>query len=186
MKMSLKDIIMTAVNIINESNEIVGCRNNPSYLTFSNFFKDVNYYTNNLMAFSVLAGTKAYKEAISSMYFKNAEDWPLLIYSIKKNFSFKLIKKRLINYRIHDKSMMSFSRNPKLDLTESQKQLKIEIINILKKNLHDAPTLSSKYGTYIQLLEAKNSLKKLNFLFKILKLFNFKYLLFRLLTLFIK
>ena len=77
-----KDIIMTAVNIINESNEIIGFRNNPSYLTFSNFFKDVNYYTNNLMAFSVLAGTKSYKKAISSMYFKNAEDWPLLILSL--------------------------------------------------------------------------------------------------------
>lgn len=177
-------IIMTAVNIINEDNEIIGSRDNPSSLAFTKCFGDVNYYTNNLMAFSVLAGTHIYKNAISSMYYRNIEDWPLLIYALKTNMAFKLVKHRLVNYRIHDRSIMAGFRDGRLVLSESQKQLKIEVIRILENNLAEAPTLSSKYGVYVQLLQAKYARKKLYFLFKILKLLNLKYLLFRLLTFF--
>lgn len=177
-------IIMTAINIINETNEIVGYRDNPSPLTFTKYFNDVNYYTNNLMSFSVLAGTHIYKNAISSMYYRNVEDWPLLVYAVKTNMAFKLVKQRLVNYRIHDKSIMAGLRDEKLVLSDSQKQLKKEIISILVNNLAEAPTLSSKYGVYVQLLQAKYSRKKLYFVFQILKFFNFKYVLFRLLAFF--
>jgi hypothetical protein len=178
-------LVMSSVNIINEHNEITGYRKNPSKLHFSNFFKDVNFYTNPLMSFSVLARADLYKEAIESLYIRNIEDWPLLIYAINSNTEFKLIDKPLVNYRIHDKSIMANQRKPLKEITEHQRSYAENIKEILTNNYNIAPTLSSRYGTYIQFLKYKYSEKPFMIGFVLfLKIFNFKYIVFRLILLF--
>ena len=176
-------VYMTDVSIINEKNEIIGYRKCPSRITFNKFFKDINYYTNNLMAFSVLAGKDVYSEALKSMpFYKNAEDWPFLIYTIKNNFNYKIINERLIEYRVHENSISHFISNKSKNLTDHQRTLRNEIINMLEIHSKEAPTISSRFGSYIQLLSYNNTNFILNKLVNTLKYINVKYVLYRLLS----
>ena len=176
-------LIMSAVNIINEANEVVGYRDNPSPLTFSNWFIDVAYYTNPLLSFSILAGPNVYKNAITAMYYRNVEDWPLLMYAVKSDIKFKLVEKKLVDYRIHEKSIMAHTRSKSHAMTDHQKLYEEEIIGILKENLRFAPTMSARYGTYIQILTYKYRSTNAAIIIRFLKLLNIKYLIFRVLIL---
>ena len=175
-----QSIIMTAVNIINEANEIVGFRDNPSPLTFTKYFNDINYYINPLLSFSVMAGKEVYRNAIKAMYFRNVEDWPLLIYAVTTNKKFILIEKRLVNYRVHDKSIMAHARNYRLKATIHQQQYNNEIIGILRRNASIAPTIWAQYGALVQLLNHKYKARCLKPVFFFLKLTNLKYVAYRL------
>ncbi|MDB3900578.1 glycosyltransferase family 2 protein [Luminiphilus sp.] len=178
-----KTLIMSAVNIINEANEVVGYRDNPSQLTFSKWFIDVAYYTNPLLSFSLLAGPNVYKNAITAMYYRNVEDWPLLMYAVKSDMKFKLVEKKLVDYRIHEKSIMAHTRSKSHAMTDHQKAYEEEIIGILKENLRFAPTMSSRYGAYIQILTYKYRSTNAATIIRFLKLLNIKYLIFRVLIL---
>ena len=176
-------LIMSAVNIINEANEVVGYRENPSPLTFSKWFIDVAYYTNPLLSFSLLTGPNVYKNAITAMYYRNVEDWPLLMYAVKSDMKFKLVEKKLVDYRIHEKSIMAHTRSKTHVMTDHQKAYEEEIIGILKENLRFAPTMSARYGAYIQMLAYKYRATNIAIIIKVLKLLNIKYLIFRILIL---
>ena len=173
-------IIMTAVNIINEANEIIGSRDNPSPLTFTKYFNDVNYYINPLLSFSVLAGKEVYTKAIKAMYFRNVEDWPLLIYAVKNKIKFILVEKRLVSYRVHDKSIMAHARDNRLKPTAHQQQYNNEIMGILRRNASMAPSIWARYGAFLQLLNYKYSASRLSLVFFFLKLTNLKYVTYRL------
>lgn len=176
-----KTIIMSSVYLINEDSKIIGIRKNPPFFTFSKLFKDLGYYTNPLLSFSLLAAPEVYKSAIQSMYYRNIEDWPLLMFALKTGIEFKLVNRELVSYRVHDKSIISHTRSNTLAMTPHQAAYEREIIGILKENLSCAPTVSSRYGSYIQILAYRYRSTKANFFIKIMKLLNIKYIIFRVL-----
>ena len=177
-------IIMTSVNIINEANEIIGFRENPSPLTFTKYFKDVNYYINPLLSFSILTGKEVYEKAINGMYSRNVEDWPLLIYAVEANLNFILVEQKLVSYRVHDNSITGFARDNRLNPTTHQKQYNTEIMNILRRNASIAPTIWARYGAFLQLLNYKHSASPLSFMVFFLKGTNLKYVVYRLCVLY--
>jgi hypothetical protein len=138
------------------------------------------------MSFSVLAGKSIYKKALTERYYRNSEDWSLLMYAVVHGIKFKLVREKLVNYRIHEKSIMVSFNDKSLKPTKVQVALNKEIIDTLEHNLRIAPSLSSKYGTFLQILRLKCTNDYLLGIIKLLKIFNIKFILYRLISKIIK
>jgi glycosyltransferase involved in cell wall biosynthesis len=176
-------IVLSDMNLIDKDSEFIAKRKSLSpYFYESNWLKTANLYINTINAPTVMIGRESLLLALDETKAKNAEDWPVLRFCISRNFDFKVCRKPLIKYRLHQGSLSS-SYNSSTKTKKSVNKISDQVEILLNENKFLADFLSARIGIYIQLKILKTD-KDLNRLaLKALKLVNIQYVIFRTLAL---
>ena len=128
-----------------------------------------------------MIGSKNFLNALNLTKVKNAEDWPILSYSIRYSLNFDVISTKLVKYRIHDSSLSSsYNFNqPSFDISN---KIKEEVIILLKENYEKTNNVFAWIGIYLQLKKLMSKNKFAYFFYTCMKIINPQYVIFRLIN----
>tara|TARA_B100001250_G_scaffold414037_1_gene450342 strand:- start:5686 stop:7257 length:1572 start_codon:yes stop_codon:yes gene_type:complete len=176
-------IVLSGMNLIDRNSDFISKRSSLSpYFYENHWLKTANLYINTINAPSVMIGRETLLAALNETKVKNAEDWPVLRFCISKNIDFKVSKKILVNYRLHQSSLSS-SYNSSIKTKKNINRIIDQVEILLNENNVLANSFSVRLGIYIQLkiLKADSSLER--FAYKAIKLANVQFCIFRILAL---
>lgn len=176
-------IILSDMNLIDSDSEFIGKRKSLSpYFYENNWLKTANLYINSINAPTVMIGRESLLSALDETKVKNAEDWPVLRFCISRNLDFKVCRKPLINYRLHQSSLSS-SYNSSTKTKKSVNKISDQVEILLNENKGLTDIWSVRLGIYIQLKILKTDSGLERFALKALKLINIQFCIFRVLAL---
>ena len=176
-------IILSDMNLIDKDSEFIDKRKSLSpYFYENNWLKTANLYINTINAPTVMIGRESLLSALDDTKVKNAEDWPVLRFCISRNLDFKVCRKPLIKYRLHQSSLSS-SYNSSTKTKKSINRISDQVEMLLNENRGLTDIWSARIGIYIQLkiLKTDSNLERLAL--KALKLVNIQFCVFRVLAL---
>ena len=174
-------IFLSNMHLINENSEIIGRKEMHHNLIYQNkFINPVNFYVNTINAPSVMIGSENYRCALDETNARNAEDWPILVYSVMKSLDFILIQSDLVKYRIHESSLSS-SYNLRRKLNDKKNKIKDEVILLLEENYKKTNSIFAKFGIFCQLRKITTKSQIAYFFFIAIKILNLQYILFKIL-----
>lgn len=176
-------IVLSDMTLIDKDSEFIAKRKSLSpYFYESNWLKTTNFYINTINAPTVMIGRESLLSALDETKAKNAEDWPVLRFCIARNFDFKVCKKPLIKYRLHQGSLSS-SYNSSTKTKKSVNKISDQVEILLNENKGLAGFGSARIGIYIQLKIIMTDRKLERFALKALKVVNIQFCIFRTLAL---
>jgi len=171
------------MNLIDKDSVKIGKRKSlDSYFYENRWLKTANFYVNTINAPTVMIGRKPALKALDETIAKNAEDWPVLRFCVSRNFVFKICKKPLVKYRLHEDSLSS-SYNFSALLIKNKNRIIDQVELLLNENKFLSDSLNVQFGIYIQLKILKTDIHLKQLVFKALKLLNIQFCIFRLLML---
>lgn len=175
-------IILSDMNLIDKDSDFISKRKSLSpYFYENNWLKTANFYINTINAPTVMIGRESLLSALDETKVKNAEDWPVLRFCISRNLDFKVCRKPLIKYRLHQSSLSSsYNFSTKTEKLVNKIRNQVEVL--LRENAIESSGWVVKLGIYLQIkqLNARSELER-NF-FKVLKLANPQFCIFKAMT----
>lgn len=176
-------IVLSDMSLINEDSEFISKRKSlDPYFYENNLLKTANFYLNTINAPTVMIGRKNLLLALEKSKVKNLEDWPILRFCVSRNFVFNICKKSLIKYRLHQNSLSSSYNSSAFSLKHKDK-ISDQVEILLNENKLMSKSFFVQFGIYLQLKILKTDSPLMQLFYKVLKLFNLQFCIFRLLSL---
>ncbi len=180
---SFSSIVLSDMSLINEDSEFISKRKSlDPYFYENNFLKTTNFYLNTINAPTVMIGRKNLLLALDKTKVKNLEDWPILRFCVSRNFVFNICNKSLIKYRLHQNSLSSSYNSSAFSLKNKDK-IRDQVEILLNENKLMSKSFFVQFGIYLQLKILKTDSLLMQLFYKVLKLFNLQFCIFRLLSL---
>ena len=176
-------IVLSDMSLINEDSEFISKRKSlDPYFYENNLLKTTNFYLNTINAPTVMIGRKNLLLALDKTKVKNLEDWPILRFCVSRNFVFNICNKSLIKYRLHQNSLSSSYNSSAFSLKHKDK-IRDQVEILLNENKLMSKSFFVQFGIYLQLKILKTDSFLMQLFYKVLKLFNLQFCIFRLLSL---